>query len=471
MEQALPSGHMSVDIKLPTGPRPFKAHMMTIMRVMPMMGSTALFLKHKVMPGDERTAYTNGREVFAGPAFFAYPQAEQNGILVHEYLHVILAHNHRCELMIRKLGDAYDHETANIAADIIVNGAIDRLPGGQNIKLPADALHWKESMETITAAANLHGLIYDLAITSLKTCRLEDLYDLIRQLQQACMKTVAADTDKNAEGSTDGDAQHEAKQNIESKEEKDKRQAAEKLLGLAPPIHDIERAIVSALSNGEINREIERAAQSIKHNSKLYGNIGGSLEDILEGDLPRSRTPWEKTFQQAVARHLSNERIKHRTRPGGGLLSQKAMGCRNRIWQPARHTPLQPHVVVIADSSGSVSDKAFTATLSEVDAMRRRTNAKVTLMVADTEVISVTEIKRLADVPKISFVGRGGTSFVQPLQRAVEEKADIIIYITDLMGEFPASCPVPVIWTIVPSHSSSKIEVPFGRVVEVEDVL
>jgi predicted metal-dependent peptidase len=59
----------------------------------------------------------------------------------------------------------------------------------------------------------------------------------------------------------------------------------------------------------------------------------------------------------------------------------------------------------------------------------------------------------------------GGTSFIPALERADQLRADVVIYITDLEGEFPKWTPKSkVIWV---TYEGNKAEPPFGLKVEV----
>ena len=79
---------------------------------------------------DLETAATDGRDVFVNPSFFlGLPQAERDGLLVHELLHAALLHLPRRGRRNPVLW--------NIAADIVVNGIIDEHP---DLRLPAGAL-------------------------------------------------------------------------------------------------------------------------------------------------------------------------------------------------------------------------------------------------------------------------------------------------------------------------------------------
>jgi predicted metal-dependent peptidase len=78
------------------------------------------------------TAATDGRGLMFNPDFMAKLNEKQlNGIVVHECLHVCLQHVPRMKDLFRA-----DPCTANIAADIVVNGIVD----DNNLELPDSAV-------------------------------------------------------------------------------------------------------------------------------------------------------------------------------------------------------------------------------------------------------------------------------------------------------------------------------------------
>jgi predicted metal-dependent peptidase len=94
------------------------------------------------------TAATDGRDIFLNPDFFAaLSPAEQDGVLLHEVLHAALLHLPR--------RGAREPLLWNIAADIVINGLIDREPG---FALPADALRDRQ-LERFSAEE-----VYDLLL-------------------------------------------------------------------------------------------------------------------------------------------------------------------------------------------------------------------------------------------------------------------------------------------------------------------
>jgi predicted metal-dependent peptidase len=73
-------------------------------------------------------ACTDGVHVEAGPGYEKYDDAERRFIVLHELLHVALAHPAREREMERRTED-FDAQLYNIACDAIINAALDGAPG------------------------------------------------------------------------------------------------------------------------------------------------------------------------------------------------------------------------------------------------------------------------------------------------------------------------------------------------------
>ena len=107
-------------------------------------GALMLFSEFKLSK-EIPTAATNGKDVFINERFFSsLSSSEQNGLILHEVLHMALLH-------VQRMGGR-DLKKWNIAADYVVNDLISR---NTNFKLPAGAIkssqgeYWDKSVEFI----------------------------------------------------------------------------------------------------------------------------------------------------------------------------------------------------------------------------------------------------------------------------------------------------------------------------------
>ena len=107
-------------------------------------GALMLFSEFKLSK-EIPTAATNGKDVLINEGFFnSLSSSEQNGLILHEVLHMALLH-------VQRMGGR-DLKKWNIAADYVVNDLILR---NTNFKLPAGAIksshgeYWDKSVEFI----------------------------------------------------------------------------------------------------------------------------------------------------------------------------------------------------------------------------------------------------------------------------------------------------------------------------------
>src|SRR5262245_44473490 len=99
-----------------------------VIEAMPGLGGVALWVKFLDSDDPELIACTDGIHVEAGPGYENYDAAERRFIVLHELLHVALAHPARGREMERRTED-FDAGLYNIACDAIINAALDTARG------------------------------------------------------------------------------------------------------------------------------------------------------------------------------------------------------------------------------------------------------------------------------------------------------------------------------------------------------
>ncbi len=128
--------------------RKLSASLLRVRSRAPFFAALALFAQN--LPTDTTpTAATDGRDIFWHPPFLeSLSPAETDGVLLHEVLHAALLH------LPRRGGR--EPLLWNVAADIVINGIVDALPG---FALP-------------------HGVLRD---ETLKSFSVEEVYDLLER--------------------------------------------------------------------------------------------------------------------------------------------------------------------------------------------------------------------------------------------------------------------------------------------------
>jgi len=124
----------------------------------------------------------------------------------------------------------------------------------------------------------------------------------------------------------------------------------------------------------------------------------------------------------------------------------------------------QANIVVVLDTSGSVTNQELSEFLAEINTLKAQLRASITLHACDTELSAngpwIFEAWEDFKLPQ-EFQGGGGTDF-RPIFDWIKTKGkspDMLLYFTDAEGEFPAiDPPYPVIWLV-----KGKAPVPWGQ--------
>jgi len=132
---------------------------------MPGLGGVALWVKFLDSEDPRLIARTDGVYVEAGPRYEEYDDAERRFIVLHELLHVALAHPAREREMKRRTED-FDSRLYNIACDAIINAALD---GARSVRSPDIAVtlekllaplgHWGKDDKPAEVVVLLEGKI------------------------------------------------------------------------------------------------------------------------------------------------------------------------------------------------------------------------------------------------------------------------------------------------------------------------
>lgn len=125
------------------------------------------------------------------------------------------------------------------------------------------------------------------------------------------------------------------------------------------------------------------------------------------------------------------------------------------------------NLVVVVDTSGSISSGEMSEFLSEINAIKGQLSARITLLACDAKLASGCPW-RYEPWEEVRLPGKldggGGTSFIPPFQWLQEQdiQPDLLVYFTDAEGEFPAQQPaIDVLWLV-----KGKNKVPFGTRVQ-----
>lgn len=192
------------------------------------------------------------------------------------------------------------------------------------------------------------------------------------------------------------------------------------------------------------------AAQQAMRAGKLGGGLARLVDHLLQPQLP-----WRMLlakYMTAISRDDYNYSRPSR-REGTAIL-------------PSLRSS-QVDVVVVLDTSGSISVEEIREFMSEVDAIKGQVRARITLHACDAELAKDGpwdyEPWEEFTLPR-DFTGGGGTRFTPVFDwlQGRDRQPDLLVYFTDADGEFPKREPLyPVLWLV-----KGKAKVPWGQRVQ-----
>lgn len=212
------------------------------------------------------------------------------------------------------------------------------------------------------------------------------------------------------------------------------------------PLTESEREQLSV----QWQQRLAGAAQQALRAGKLGGGLARLVDHLLQPQLP-----WRMLlakYMTAVSRDDYNYSRPSR-REGAAIL-------------PSLRSA-QVDVVVVLDTSGSVSADEIREFMSEVDAIKGQVRARVTLHACDAELAKdgPWEFEPWEEfrLPR-DFTGGGGTRFTPVFDWVAgrDRQPDLLVYFTDAQGEFPDREPLfPVLWLV-----KGKTKTPWGQRVQ-----
>jgi predicted metal-dependent peptidase len=432
----------------------------------PSTGGLALWVKHQDVGDSAKPdvhvsaalVVTDGNTLYYANNFETLPIALQVGLVAHEVLHIALRHAQRFLELQHLLGDV-DLKLFNICADAIVNSTLGHLNW---LKLPASAVF----LDRLLADA----LSIDQGVEkSLLEWDVERLYRAIddrRPWQQSGRRPSQRQQGGEAEANPSGSNQVESRNPAD-----DSRQAASREDGRrSSRVRALGAKTGTDLLPGPDTQGLpeEEAEQAREWSERiLRGHTGDGAHSMLRtliADLPQTRTPWEQVLRTQLARSLAPRPAVSWSRPTRSYIANQGRIGTHRLpfepgFSPAKSVP---KLVVVVDVSGSIEDELMERFAREIEAITRRLEAGLVLIIGDDRVQKVSRFAAgRSDLRDIAFNGGGGTDFTPLLEEADNHHPDIAVVLTDLDGPARFRPRWPVIWAVPEAHQLAVP--PFGR--------
>lgn len=356
------------------------------------------------------TAATDMRAIFYNPSFFdQLTDGQVIFVLAHEVLHIAFKHGLRVQSRDRRLW--------NVAADYAINWILAE----QGFEFPPSGL--------------LEPSYADMSA--------EHIYEQL--LRDAEQKPQPSSGDGNEgqpgdNGDDGGGGGQPGDQNDDGSE--DAGGMGRDLL----PIDGLSPAEKAKLDQ-TITQQVAQAANMARMAGKLHGSLERAVTAILNPEAPI----------EEILRQFMTETER----------DDESWSCRNRRFQdvylPARHNEAMGEVVMIGDTSGSVSERDLNLIAGMVTRISENMRPERVRMVwADTEVAGEQVFER-GDALDFKPVGGSGTDMRVPLEHVEQHDPVVTVMVTDGRTPWPQAEPgYPLIVCC-----TTEVDVPIGQVVRI----
>lgn len=191
--------------------------------------------------------------------------------------------------------------------------------------------------------------------------------------------------------------------------------------------------------------------------AQMMGNMPGDLKRLVE-EANRPRYDW-RALVMRFAQELSKADYSYK-RPNRRYIPQG-------IYLPEIHDTSMGEMVLILDSSGSITDEIMSKFVGAVEGVAEQVKPRrIRVIVCDAKVRAVHEFERDEPIEGVELIGGGGTDFCPPFEmlEQEDERPACVMYLTDGYGSFPDQpFESPTLWVM-----TSEIEAPWGETVRLE---
>jgi predicted metal-dependent peptidase len=212
---------------------------------------------------------------------------------------------------------------------------------------------------------------------------------------------------------------------------------------------------MSGQEQEDLNTQWQQRLAAAAQTAHQRGQLGGEMARMVDF-LLQPRLPWRMLLQRYMTMTARDDYSY--SRPS------------SRRGNPAvfpRLRSSETSVVVVIDTSGSISEEEIGEFISEINAIKSHVRARITLLTCDSELNHGCPwyFDPWDDFSRdIAILGGGGTNFRPPFEwiEKQDRAPDLLVYFTDAMGIFPRAEPMyPVLWLV-----KGQATVPFGQRVQ-----
>ena len=201
----------------------------------------------------------------------------------------------------------------------------------------------------------------------------------------------------------------------------------------------------------ETRRGIQQKVAAAAQMARMAGQLKGELERLV-GEILDPKVPWPDLLRDYMTRITKDD---------------ETWAKRNRrfsnVYLPSRHSEKMGEIIVIGDTSGSITGKELDEAAAEIKAVADQVRPeRIRLLWADTRV-AAEQVFEEGDLIMAKPAGGGGTDMRVPLTYAEQYEPHVVILITDGYTPWPeVEPPYPLIVLC-----TTDVAVPVGMVVRV----
>jgi len=260
-------------------------------------------------------------------------------------------------------------------------------------------------------------------------------------------------------GASGEDKQKEKKEGAGSGESKDKKGKPQQFGGSSadgqPRRWETAEEHITPVEKELIKK---RVARDIKRNNSR-GDVPVGQARWADETLRVSVVPWNKELNSILKGHMAGLSENTDITYARQSRRQEVYGD---VIMPGNFS-FVPKIVIVVDTSASVSDDMLSQALTEIHHVLRASDGmNVTVMSCDA---AVSNVQKVFTRKQVQFAGNGGTDMTVGITAALKLKAHLVVLITDGFTPYPKECPdTKVRWvTVVLNKDGAKPG--YGKVV------
>lgn len=222
------------------------------------------------------------------------------------------------------------------------------------------------------------------------------------------------------------------------------------------------------------DKDWDEITASAQQHANQRGEMPAGMEDRIQSSN-KNRIDWKKYIHQVIKQNVPSGYTW--SRPSAVTLGNKNVG-----YMPGRDKSDKLSVIVVVDTSGSVSDELLSTFLGEVSGIvRQNKQCDMVLIQHDADVQKVEEFSRPkeSDFEQVEIKGRGGTKHEPVFEYIAENhmsgssRSDptVVINLTDGYTSTPEAKNWPkfdqCLW-VIPNHDVGMDRLTKGEIIRVE---